>query len=78
MKNKLFILALINIFSFTSCDILRTSLFEVTSWTPGEGYQSESNKIVISLDFCNEPDKASIEINFSLTGDGNSVRGNFL
>jgi hypothetical protein len=78
MKNKLFILVIINIFSFISCDILRTSLFEVTSWTPGEGYQSELDKIVISFDFSNEPDKASIEKNFSLTGDGNSVRGNFL
>jgi len=76
MKKKLFIL-LINIFSFISCDILRTSTFEVTSWTPGSGYQSEPEKIIISLDFSGDPDKESIEKNFSLTEDGNRVRGTF-
>ncbi|GBU27325.1 hypothetical protein R84B8_00855 [Treponema sp. R8-4-B8] len=78
MKNKLFILFLINIFTFISCDILRSSLFEVTSWTPGNGYQSEPEKIIVSLDFSGDPDMASIEKNFSLTGDGNKIRGNFL
>jgi len=78
MKNKLFILLLINIFSFISCDILRSSLFEVISWTPGSGYQREIEKIIISLDFSGDPDRASIEKNFSLTGDGNPVRGTFL
>jgi len=77
MKNKLYLLLLINIFSFISCDILRSYLFEVTSWTPGSGYQSELEKIIISLDFSGNPDKASIEKNFSLTGDGNRVRGTF-
>jgi len=78
MKNKLFILLLINIFSFISCDILRISPFEVTSWTPGSGYQSEPEKIIISLDFSGDPARASIEKNFSLTGNGNRVRGTFL
>jgi len=78
MKNKLYLLLLINIFSFISCDILRSSPFEVTSWTPGSGYQSEPENIVISLDFSGDPDRASIEKYFSLTGDGNSVRGTFL
>jgi hypothetical protein len=78
MKNKPFILLLFSIFSFISCDILRTSLFEVVSWTPGSGYQSEPEKIIISLTFSHDPDKASIEKNFSLTGDGNHIIGTFL
>jgi hypothetical protein len=77
MKNKLYILLLINIFSFISCDMLRFSLFEVTSWTPGGGYQPEPEKIIVSLDFSSDPDRASVEKNFSLTGDGNRIRGNF-
>jgi len=77
MKNKYFMLFLFFIFSFISCDILRTSLFEVVSWSPGNGYQSEPEKINISLDFSHDPDRASIEKNFSLTGDGNRVIGNF-
>jgi len=78
MKNKLYLLLLINIFYFISCDILRFSRFEVTSWTPGNGYQSEPEKIIISLVFSGAPDRASIEKNFSLTGNGNRVRGTFL
>ena len=77
MKNKFFMLFLFGIFSFISCDILRTSLFEVVSWSPGSGYQSEPEKINISLDFSHDPDRASIEKNFSLTGDGNRVKGTF-
>jgi len=78
MKNKLLMLFLINIFSFISCDILRFSLFEVTSWSPGNGYQSEPEKIIVSLAFSHNPDRASVEKNFSLTEDGNSIRGTFL
>jgi len=77
MKNKFFMLFLFSIFSFISCDILRNSLFEVVSCTPESGYQSEPEKINISLDFSNDPDRASVEKNFSLTGDGNHVKGNF-
>jgi len=77
MKNKLCFFMLIYIFSFISCDLLRSYLFEVTSWTPGGGYQSEPEKIIISLDFSGDPDRASIEKNFSLTGDGNRIRGSF-
>ena len=77
MKNKFFIFFLFSIFSFISCDILRTSLFEVVLCTPESGYQSEPEKINISLDFSNDPDRASVEKNFSLTGDGNRVKGTF-
>ncbi|WP_461247822.1 Ig-like domain-containing domain, partial [Treponema sp. R6D11] len=77
MKNKFFSFFLFSIFSFISCDILRTSLFEVVSCTPGNGYQSEPKKINISLDFSHDPDRASVEKNFSLTGDGNRIKGVF-
>jgi hypothetical protein len=77
MKNKFFICFLFSIFSFISCDILRTSLFEVVSCTPESGYQSDPEKINISLDFSHDPDRASIEKNFSLTGNGNRVKGTF-
>jgi len=76
-KFKLFIFLLI-IAGFSSCDILRFSLFEIASWTPGSGYYSEPEKITLSLLFSHEPDRASVEKNFSLTGNGNGVRGTFL
>jgi len=53
-------------------------LFEVISWTPGDGYHSEPENIIVSLNFSESPHKASIERNFSLTGNGNRIRGNFL
>jgi len=77
MKIRLFIFLLI-ISCLTSCDILRLSPFEVTSWTPGGGYQSDPQRIAVSLTFSHEPDRASVEKNFSLTGNGNKVRGTFL
>jgi len=77
MKNKLFIL-LICLFIFLSCDILRSSVFKISSWTPGEGYHSEPEKITVSLKFSNNPHKESIERFFTLTVNGNSVRGEFL
>jgi len=78
MKKLLIILFFVCIFSFNSCDILRFSLFEVVSWTPGNGYHSEAENIIVSLNFSNKPDRTSIERNFSLTGNGNRVRGNFI
>ncbi len=77
MKNKLFILLLL-LFCFSSCDLLRFSQFEVISWTPGDGYHIEPEKITVSLDFSHDPDTASVEKNFSLTGNGNSIRGTVL
>jgi len=48
------------------------------SWTPGGGYHSQPEQIVVSLTFSHEPDRTSVERNFSLTSDGNRVRGNFI
>ena len=77
MIRKLYIFLLI-IFSFSSCDILRFSPFEVVSWTPGDGYHCEAENIVVSLDFSHDADKASVERHFSLAGNGIRVRGVFL
>ncbi|MCL2808622.1 MAG: Ig-like domain-containing protein [Treponema sp.] len=77
MKFKLFTLLIISLFSFNSCDLLRFSRFEVEKWTPGDGYQPEPEKIIVSLKFSHEPFIASIERNFSLTGDGDRIRGTF-
>jgi len=77
IKFNLFILLIIVICS-SSCDILRLSPFEVSDWTPGSGYKSESEEISVSLTFSHEPDRASVEKNFSITGNGNRVKGTFL
>jgi len=74
---KFFIFFLFSVFSFISCDILRFSKFEVVSWTPGGGYHDTPDRISVSVEFSHEPDKASAEKNFSLTGNGNRVKGNF-
>ncbi len=76
--NKLYIFLLFIIFSFNSCDILRTSEFEVVSWSPGEGYHPEPEKIIVSLSFSHNPDRSSIERRFSLTGDGGRIKGVFI
>ncbi|MCL1958766.1 MAG: Ig-like domain-containing protein [Spirochaetes bacterium] len=77
MKDKLYVLFFI-IISFNSCDILRRSQFEIISWTPGNGYHSKPEEIAVTLNFSRDPDKASVERNFSLTGNGNRIKGTFL
>jgi len=77
MKSKLCILLLF-LLSFVSCDLLRFSRFEIISWAPGGGYRSEPENITVSLDFSQDPDMSSVERNFSLTGNGNRIRGTFL
>jgi len=80
MKNILInvYLILVIIFSFNSCDILRLTQFEVISWTPGEGYFSEPEKIVVSMEFSRDPDRDSVERRFSLTADSGRIKGEFL
>jgi hypothetical protein len=63
---------------FFSCDILRSSPFEVTSWSPGEGYHSNTEDLIVSLNFSLEPDRDSVERRFSLNGDNGRIKGNFL
>lgn len=75
IKFSLFLIILLSLFN--SCDILRFSQFEITSWSPGNGYHAEPEKIEVSLSFSHNPNKASIEKSFSLTGNGNNVKGIF-
>jgi hypothetical protein len=77
MKIKMLIFSLLIILSFNSCDILRVSPFRVTSWSPGNGFHGEPERISVMLHFSNTPDISSVERNFSLTGNGNNVRGIF-
>jgi hypothetical protein len=60
-----------------SCDILRTSPFEVIAWSPGEG-DHDSRDIKVSLTFSREPDRTSVERSFSLTEDAQAVAGFFI
>jgi hypothetical protein len=61
-----------------SCDLLRTSPFEVSAWSPGEGFFDSAGGLSLSLSFSHSPDRASVERYFSLTADGSRVRGAFL
>jgi len=78
MKLNIFILIFFSIILLNTCDILRLSVFDVVSWTPGSGYHGEPEDIKVSLVFSRNPDRASVERNFSLTGNGTGIRGNFI
>ena len=67
----------LTVICFFSCDILRFSAFEVTSWSPGEGYHSNPENLVVSLSFSLDPDRDSVERRFSLNGNNGRVKGNF-
>jgi hypothetical protein len=60
-----------------SCDILRDAPFEVSAWSPGEGFHDPAGDIHPALDFSHDPDRASVERYFSLTGEGSRVKGAF-
>ena len=61
--------------SFSSCDLLRVSPFEVSSWSPGEGYCSAPDAAILSLEFSHDPDRASVEKNFNVQEDGSRLKG---
>jgi hypothetical protein len=67
----------LSVICFFSCDILRTAPFEVTSWSPGEGYHANPDELTVSLNFSLEPDRDSVERRFSLNKDDGRVKGNF-
>ena len=60
---------------FSSCDILRLSPFEVSQWEPESGRYDYIDTISIFLEFSHEPDKSSVEKNFSMREEGSNVRG---
>ena len=66
------------LFICASCDILRDHPFEVSDWSPGGGFHANPQSIVIFVSFSHEPDRSSVEKNFSVTADAETVRGNFL
>jgi len=67
----------LSVICFFSCDILRLSPFEVTEWSPGEGYHSNPEELTVSLNFSLDPDRDSVERRFSLNGNNGMVKGNF-
>jgi hypothetical protein len=69
----LFILAL----PFCSCDLLRESPFEVSAWTPGDGFFPDFNDTALGFVFSHDADRISVERSFSLTEDGSAVTGYF-
>jgi hypothetical protein len=77
VKKNIVVLCLMLFLLLSACDILRSSLFKVVSWTPGDGYHSDPGNIIISFDFSHTPHKSSVERNFTLNEDGNRVRGFF-
>jgi hypothetical protein len=60
-----------------SCDLLRFSPFEVAQWSPGGGFHQDPTALEISLTFTHDPDRLMAEHSFSLTGDGQAVKGAF-
>ncbi|MDR2103504.1 MAG: Ig-like domain-containing protein [Treponema sp.] len=62
---------------FGSCDLLRDSCFEVEAWSPGEGPFPAPEKILVSILFSQDPDRAAAEQAFSLTEDGLALGGSF-
>ena len=65
------------LFLAISCDILRSSPFEVTEWTPGGGYHANPAGIAVSVTFSHDPDRASAEKNFSLYCGNEQVKGSY-
>ncbi|MDR2701576.1 MAG: Ig-like domain-containing protein [Spirochaetaceae bacterium] len=74
---KRFSFAIIVCVSVFSCDILRDGIFEVSHWSPGEGYFDPALVTEISLDFSLEPDRNSVERSFTLTENGRALPGHF-
>ncbi|MDR1231232.1 MAG: Ig-like domain-containing protein [Spirochaetaceae bacterium] len=60
---------------FLSCDILRSAPFEITSWSPGEGYRDINGGIAISVQFSRGADRNSVERSFEFSEDGVKSNG---
>jgi hypothetical protein len=73
-----FLLIVIILLWILSCDLLRDSPFEVSAWSPGEGFFDPAGDIPLTMTFSHSPDRASVERYFSFTEDGNRVAGTFL
>jgi hypothetical protein len=60
---------------FLSCDVLRSSPFEITGWNPGEGYCDVNGGVTIAVQFSHEPDRSSVERSFEFSEDGVTLNG---
>ncbi len=79
MKNRwplVFLLLYFFIVSL-SCDILRSSPFQVVAWAPGEGFKDTPRSLEVSLQFSHPPDRSSVEVAFSCTEEGIPLGGTF-
>lgn len=63
--------------SVSGCDILRKEPFELEKWSPGPDYRGDGSDVALRLEFSSDCDRASVENAFSLTEDGQRVRGAF-
>ncbi|GMO25508.1 MAG: hypothetical protein Ta2B_05110 [Termitinemataceae bacterium] len=78
MKKIIFCFFVIVCFCLLSCDILRDEPFEISSWTPGEVEIDDIENINVSLYFSGEPNRFNTEKAFSLTENGDILKGNFI
>jgi hypothetical protein len=60
---------------FLSCDVLRSSPFEIAGWSPGEGYCDVNGGVTIAVQFSHEPDRSSVERSFEFSEDGVKSNG---
>lgn len=77
IKGKNIILLSVFVFLAFSCDLLRSSPYEVDAWTPGEGFHQDPGKLKITLLLSHESDRARTEQAFSLTEDRRTLKGDF-
>jgi hypothetical protein len=58
-----------------SCDILRESPFEISAWSPGDGFHDPFDGAPLSVRFNRKPDKESVEMSFELLENGIRING---
>jgi hypothetical protein len=64
--------------TLTACDMLRDSPFEVSAWSPGEGFFDSAGDLSLFLEFSHGPDQASVERYLTVTEDGSRMNGAFV
>jgi hypothetical protein len=78
MKYMLKLLVLFSLpLVMSSCDLLRDNPFEVSSWSPGDGYFPSFSQDTLIFVFSHDADRLSVERSFTLTENGTKVFGYF-